>query len=155
MGTEAWISNLVLHTLVDTGIIGLAIQMSLFALVAWRTWLAASGTAARPLEIGLKAMTLGFLVMVIAYQLTDGTWLAVFWVHLALWSTAPTVSARNNVAPPISAKATPRDLLPLASDQNQVAVDIASIVNRTVADLEAVIDARSRRVEDRRQDRIR
>jgi O-antigen ligase len=83
-GTEAWISNLVLHTMVDTGIVGLAIQMSLFALVAWRTWLAASATAERPLEIGLKAMTLGFLVMVIAYQFTDGTWLAAFWVHLGL-----------------------------------------------------------------------
>jgi hypothetical protein len=27
---------------------------------------------------------LGFLVMVIAYQITDGTWLAVFWIHMAL-----------------------------------------------------------------------
>jgi hypothetical protein len=29
-------------------------------------------------------MILGLLVMLIAYQLTDGTWLALFWIHLGL-----------------------------------------------------------------------
>jgi O-antigen ligase len=84
VGTEAWISNLVLHTLVDTGLVGLVIQLSLFGLVVWRAWQAASATRDPGLAIGLKAMTLGLLVIAIAYQVTDGTWLAVFWVHLGL-----------------------------------------------------------------------
>ena len=84
VGTEAWLSNLVLHTMVDTGLVGLAIQVSLFVLVARRAWRAAQVTVDPGLAAGLKALTLGFLVMVLAYQITDGTWLAVFWIHLAL-----------------------------------------------------------------------
>jgi len=84
VGTEAWISNVVLHTLVDTGLVGLVIQMSLFGLVGWRAWQAACVSREPRLAIGLKAMTLGLLVMAIAYQLTEGTWLAVFWIHLGL-----------------------------------------------------------------------
>jgi hypothetical protein len=84
VGTAAWISNLILHTLVDTGLVGLVIQLSLFVLVASRAWRAATITRDPALAVGLKALTLGWLVMVIAYQLTDGTWLAVFWIHLGL-----------------------------------------------------------------------
>lgn len=84
VGTEAWISNLILHTMTDTGLVGLLIQMTLFGLVAVRAWRIA-GVATDPrLAIGLKAMALGLLAMFIAYQLTDGTWLAVFWIHLGL-----------------------------------------------------------------------
>jgi hypothetical protein len=88
VGTDAWISNLALHTLVDTGLVGLAIQTLLFVLVARRTWRAAAATAEPQLQIGLKALTLGFVVMAIAYQVTDGTWLAVFWIHLGLMVNA-------------------------------------------------------------------
>ena len=83
-GTPAWVSNQVLHTMVDTGLVGLAIQMSLFMLVAYRAWNASRQSAEAALSFGLRAMTLGFLVMMVAYQFTDGTWLAVFWVHLGL-----------------------------------------------------------------------
>lgn len=82
--TEAWISNLVLHTLVDTGLVGLTIEFLLFGLVAVRTWRAARLTADSDLANGLRAMTLGLVIMMIAYQVTDGTWLAVFWIHLGL-----------------------------------------------------------------------
>ena len=84
VGTEAWISNLILHTMVDTGLVGLAIQISLFALVAWRSWRLAQLTLDAGLAIGLKALTLALVGMLLAYQLTDGTWLAVFWIHLGL-----------------------------------------------------------------------
>jgi O-antigen ligase len=84
VGTEAWVSNLILHTLLDTGIVGLVIQMSLFILVAARTWNAARITKDPALAVGLRGLTLGFVVMMVAYQVTDGTWLAVFWVHLGL-----------------------------------------------------------------------
>ena len=84
VGTDAWISNLILHTMVDTGLVGLVIQLSLFVLVAGRAWRAATVTRDAALAVGLKALTLGWLVMMIAYQMTDGTWLAVFWIHLGL-----------------------------------------------------------------------
>jgi hypothetical protein len=83
-GTQAWLSNLVLHTMVDTGLVGLAIQISLLVLVAVRAWAAARRTTDLSLATGLRAMTLGLVVVVIAYQLTDGTWMALFWIHLGL-----------------------------------------------------------------------
>ncbi len=84
VGTHAWLSSLVLHTLVDTGLIGLAIQMSLFSLIAIGAWRAAAVTRHPALATGLRAMTLAFLVLMIAYQVTDGSWLAIFWIHLGL-----------------------------------------------------------------------
>jgi hypothetical protein len=84
VGTEAWISNLILHTMVDTGLVGLLIQMTLFGLVTVRAWRMARAASDLRLAVALKAMALGLLVMFIAYQLTDGTWLAVFWIHLGL-----------------------------------------------------------------------
>ena len=87
-GTQAWISNLVLHTLVDTGVVGLIVQMALFGFVAFGAWRAANVTSDPQLEIGLRALTVGFVVMVTAYQLTDGTWLATFWIHLGLMANA-------------------------------------------------------------------
>jgi hypothetical protein len=83
-GTEAWISNLPLHTMVDTGIAGLAIQSTLIVLIGLRAWHASQKTAEPSLSVGLKAMTLGLILMLIAYQITDGSWLAIFWIHLAL-----------------------------------------------------------------------
>jgi hypothetical protein len=83
-GTEAWISNLVLHTLVDTGVVGLLIQMSLFWLVASRAWRAAAARTDAVFQIGLRALSIGLVVMFLAYQITDGTWLALFWIHLGL-----------------------------------------------------------------------
>ena len=70
--------------MVDTGLVGLVIQLSLFGLVAGGAWRAATVTRDAALAVGLKALTLGWLVMMIAYQMTNGTWLAVFWIHLVL-----------------------------------------------------------------------
>lgn len=84
VGSEAWVSNLVLHTLVDTGLAGLIIQCSLFLLVAVGGWRAAAHTTDPALAIGLRAMVVGLFVMLIAYQVTDGSWMALFWIHLGL-----------------------------------------------------------------------
>jgi hypothetical protein len=102
VGTEAWISNLILHTLVDTGLVGLVVQMSLFGLIAHRTWRAAAATSSEGLAAGLRALTLGFLVMAVGYQLTDGTWLAVFWIHLGLMLNGVYIvdSVRGRAPPP-------------------------------------------------------
>jgi len=83
-GTEAWVSNLVLHTLLDTGVVGLVIQLSLILLVVARAWRVAARAATPDLAIGLRGLVLGFFVMLIAYQATDGSWLALFWIHLGL-----------------------------------------------------------------------
>lgn len=93
-GTEAWISNLVLHTLVDTGVIGLAIQASLVGLVGWRAWRAGTRAREASLSTGLRALTVGLLIMLIAYQITDGTWMALFWIHLGLMVNGSRLATR-------------------------------------------------------------
>ena len=84
VGSEAWISNLVLHTLVDTGLVGLAIQASFIILVAMRAWRVPARAREPDLAIGLKGLVVGLFVMLLAYQVTDGSWMALFWIHLGL-----------------------------------------------------------------------
>ena len=83
-GTVAWISNLILHTLVDTGLVGLAVQLALIFLLYRDAWRAAHSSPSPELQIGLPALALGLLTLFITFQLTDGTWLALFWIHLGL-----------------------------------------------------------------------
>jgi hypothetical protein len=98
VGTEAWISNLVLHTLVDTGLAGLLVQMSLFTVAVRRAWRMSRSTRSARLDVGLKGLTLGLLVALVAYQVTDGTWLAFVWVHLGLMVNATAGLADSRAA---------------------------------------------------------
>ncbi len=81
----AWISNLTLRLLQETGVFGL--MAFLFYLVtllapAWK----ASRDAAKPLDrAALLGLGLSYLVLIgVAYQSTDGIWLAASWVHAGL-----------------------------------------------------------------------
>jgi len=81
----AWISNLSLRLLQETGIIGaLAFVGFLFSLVlpAIKTGRYVSNPLDRAALLGL---VISYLVLIgIAYQATDGIWLAASWVHAGL-----------------------------------------------------------------------
>lgn len=84
----AWIGNLELHLLYDTGLLGLlAFGGFLLATAcdAWRAYHAAPAAEARALLLGLGA---GLVVLLVAYQATEATWLAFTWVHLGLLRAA-------------------------------------------------------------------
>jgi O-antigen ligase len=91
-GTPGWISNLELHILYDSGIIGLlvfAVGLGLMARRSLRRVLAPSDDLRaidlRPHIIGL----LGALaVLLFAFQATEGTWMAFFWVYVGLLASA-------------------------------------------------------------------
>jgi hypothetical protein len=102
-GTAAWISNLVLHTLVDTGVVGLAIQAALVGLVGWHAWRAGTRASDPSLSTGLRALTVGLLVMLVAYQVTDGTWMALFWIHLGLMVNGTRLARGTSQSGPIDA----------------------------------------------------
>jgi O-antigen ligase len=80
---SAWIPNLFLHVLYDSGLIGLALLVAGLVvalwrgLVAWRT----RADADRYLAGGLL---LSVIALLVAFQATEASWLAYFWVYLGL-----------------------------------------------------------------------
>lgn len=85
-GSTAWVPNLIAHTLQNTGVIGLIVQMSLFLGILGRGLRLRrhldddpDGSAA----VGF-GLAIGLLVLLIAFMTTDATWNALFWIHLAL-----------------------------------------------------------------------
>lgn len=81
----AWISNLTLRLLQETGLIGaLAFFGYVFTLLL--PAIKVSREQQNPLDrAGLLGLSLSFLVLIgLAYQSTDGIWLAASWVHAGL-----------------------------------------------------------------------
>lgn len=80
---SAWIPNLFLHVLYDSGLVGLAFLAAGLAVALWRG-LAAWRTrvdAGRYLAGGLL---LAVVALLVAFQATEASWLAYFWVYLGL-----------------------------------------------------------------------
>ena len=89
-GAPGWIANLELHLLYDSGLIGLG---ALFAGLAWVVWRAGRGLRAPPVAaIDLRPETIGLLgaaaALLVAFQATEGTWLAFTWVYGGLLARA-------------------------------------------------------------------
>ncbi len=82
-GSSAWIANLTVRAAQESGILGLiavtGFALSLLGSAAWRL-------RRIPLSIRqpLLGLALSFVVLLIAYQSTDGSWLALPWIHAAL-----------------------------------------------------------------------
>jgi O-antigen ligase len=94
-GTEAWIANQSARTLQETGIVGLAAIWGFFGSVM------AIGFSAlrRPLDRWSRGAVLGllvgFIVLLIAFQATDGTWLAYIWLHAGLLVSGARLLSRS------------------------------------------------------------
>lgn len=83
-GKPAWIGNLLLHTLVDTGLVGLLVQLLLFGRILCGAMRLSRKAPDLRITTGLLALSWGMLGLLIAYQATDATWFAIFWIHLGL-----------------------------------------------------------------------
>jgi len=94
-GEPAWVSNLILHTLVDTGVMGLLIQLLLFLLIVFGGLHWSRQALDQRLRVGLATVSLGTIAILIAYLATDGTWFATFWIQLGLVSSGIRIAARN------------------------------------------------------------
>lgn len=88
--TPGWISNLVLMSLHDTGILGTVLLLVWFALFAWRIYSilrTTAGTHAQPLaalRTMVLALAIGLLCLFIAYQVTTMLWFGLMWFLLAV-----------------------------------------------------------------------
>jgi hypothetical protein len=82
-----WISNLPIHLLYDSGVLGLA------AFAAAMTWIAVRGVRCWLAAWGLRqAMLAGNLLalfgLLVAFQATEATWFAYPWIYLGLLEAA-------------------------------------------------------------------
>jgi O-antigen ligase len=86
-GNAGWIANLELHVLYDSGLLGLGCWVVGFAGLAWAAWRFVR-TWSLEGEHGLTWITLGLLgavaALFVAFQATEGSWLAFPWVYLGL-----------------------------------------------------------------------
>lgn len=83
-GVRAWISNAILMTLHDTGLIGLALLGFWFLWIGLDAWRAYRAVAPGPERTTLFGLLIGMAALLIAYQLTTALWLGFTWVYLGL-----------------------------------------------------------------------
>lgn len=90
----SWIPNLIVHQLYNTGILGLGSFLLALALAGWRgfqAWRQAHGRA-RAMLGGLLLALVGLFV---AFQATEASWLAYFWIYLGLLEAAASPILEN------------------------------------------------------------
>lgn len=82
-GTRDWISNFVLMTLHDTGIVGLGILLAWLIWFGYVTW-RGLGRLQGPGRTLLLALCIAYLALLVTYQATTVFWLGLNWVYLGL-----------------------------------------------------------------------
>jgi len=95
-GEPAWLSNLELHLLYDSGIIGLCAVLGGITMLLWK----AVKALRRPLSPGgnidLVPYCIGLIaavvVLLITYQTTEATWLAYTWPYVGLLARAANIN---------------------------------------------------------------
>jgi hypothetical protein len=102
--TNDWIANLELHILFDTGLVGFLLFAVAMVTIAMRGLRSLSGATSRwgSTEFVLLGLMVSAGALLLAYQVTDATWLGFTWVLLALL----VMSARVAVVPKREATAT-------------------------------------------------
>ncbi len=95
-GTDAWIANQTVRILQETGAAGL---LALWGFLGGVLWIGARALRRLP-DTGVSRGALlglgtGFLALLVAFQATDGTWLAYMWVHAALLVAGARLIARE------------------------------------------------------------
>jgi len=107
-GNPGWVANLELHVLYDSGLVGLVCWLVGIGGLVWLaiSWLRRA-TGAPP---GLQHLTLGLLAalagLLVAFQATEGSWLAFPWIYVGLLAGAVSmVSAARFSSKPVLPKA--------------------------------------------------
>lgn len=95
--TPGWISNLVLMSLHDTGIVGTLLLLAWFAWFGWRMWRAWRGMAQNAARTMLFGMGIALLCLFAAYQITTMVWFGWMWWGLAVLEAGATIGQRNSV----------------------------------------------------------
>ncbi|MEP6776404.1 MAG: hypothetical protein ABJA50_12485, partial [Chloroflexota bacterium] len=88
-GNPGWLSNLEFHVVYDSGLIGLALW---FVGIGGMIWAAARKLLRNAESHSMRWVTLGLLgalaALLMAFQVTEGSWLAFPWVYVGLLASA-------------------------------------------------------------------
>lgn len=89
----AWISNLTLRLLQETGVVGLAVFAAFVLTLLVPALKVAEQRAASAEAAALRGLVIAYAVLLgLAYQSTDGIWLTAGWVHAGLIAAGTRVS---------------------------------------------------------------
>ncbi len=83
-GVKAWVSNIFARALVDTGIVGFIFLVLFLGVTALYSFLHAIRSPNSPVGAISTALFIGMIALLVAYQATDASWLAQFWIHLGM-----------------------------------------------------------------------
>lgn len=81
---KAWLSNIFARALVDTGVVGFILLSLFLGTTLLRAFALARRNIHSPIGAGSIALLSAMIALLIAYQATDASWLALFWIHLGL-----------------------------------------------------------------------
>ena len=81
--TTSWIPSLFIHQLYNTGILGLGAFVLALALAGWRGFQAWRQAHGLPRAV-LGGLLLALVGLLAAFQATEASWLAYFWIYLGL-----------------------------------------------------------------------
>jgi O-antigen ligase len=84
----AWLDNLVIRVIHDTGIVGLIVFGWFIFELSRRAWRVLASSFHQPAIAAVGALSAGALVMLIAYQLTDASTLGFTWIHFGMLAAA-------------------------------------------------------------------
>lgn len=110
----AWISNLTLRLLQETGLIG-ALAFAGYLVTLVLPALKVGTRQPRPLDrAALLGLTISYLALVgLAYQSTDGIWLAASWVHAGLIASGVRVFSQKEPPAVAASSAAPAESHPI------------------------------------------
>ncbi len=95
----AWLGNLFIRVMHDTGIVGIIVFGWFLIELGRGAWKALASSAPEASKTAVGALSAGALVMLIAYQLTDASTLAFTWIHLGVLAAAIRAAGSEPIAP--------------------------------------------------------
>lgn len=87
----AWVGNLEIHLLTDTGLVGLILFALFIGALLFRAASALRKAQGSSFEVTLFSLIIAYIGVLVAYQATEGTWLGLFWAHTGLIAAATRV----------------------------------------------------------------
>ena len=100
-GNPGWLSNLEVHVLYDSGLVGLACWL---AGVVGLVWAGGRSLLRKPQTKALQWPALGLLgavaTLLVAFQVTEGSWLAFPWIYVGLLASVSGLATRASVLAP-------------------------------------------------------
>jgi O-antigen ligase/polysaccharide polymerase Wzy-like membrane protein len=94
----AWLGNLFLRVIHDTGIVGMIVFGWFLIELGRGAWRVLGSSVRSQVSTAVGALSAGGLVMLIAYQLTDASNLAFTWIHFGILAAAVRIAGAGSPA---------------------------------------------------------